>query len=113
MFNYDPTKISKYWPNVAKITIRAKQTYVSAFGRSEKEQTSTHLPDFSADFHFKCINGDCTMEYFDLGNVVSNMIAHHETLATGTLECLGKEAIDHPLNRCPCILDYDIKIDYK
>lgn len=113
MFNYDPTRISKYWPNVAKIEIKAKQTYVSAFGRSEREMSSRHLPDFAANFQFKCINRDCTMEYFDLFNEVSTAVASHKTKSIGTLECLGKEADDHLLNKCPCTLDYEINIEYK
>lgn len=112
MFNYDPTKISKYWPQVAKIEIKAKQTYVSAFGKFEQELTSSHLPDFAANFMFRCINKDCTMEYFDLYSAVSMAIAQHKDHAAGTLECLGKEAEDHPLNMCPCKLDYEIKIEY-
>lgn len=113
MYNYDPTRISKYWPDVARIEIKAKQTYVSAFEKTEREMSSRHMPDFSANFHFKCINGDCTAEYFDLSNVVSSMAAHHETERTGKLECIGREAKDHPLNRCPCELDYEIRIEYK
>lgn len=113
MLIYTDILISKLWPHVAKIVIHAKQTYVSAFGKFEDEKTSTHLPDFAANFHFRCINRDCTMEYFDLDSAVSNAIAHRQEHATGTLECRGKEAEDHPLNRCPCTLDYDITIEYK
>lgn len=115
MFNYTKIRINELWPEVAKIVIQTKQIYVSAFGKFEDEKPvrSTYTPDRPANFFIRCINRDCTMKYFDLDSAVSSMIAHHQEHATGTLECQGKEAEDHPLNRCPCTLDYNITIEYK
>lgn len=104
--------IRELWPNVAKIEIRAKQTYRSAFGVFTDDETGVYKPDFVANFPFKCVNNDCTMEYFYLNGEVANMAAHHVEHATGKLDCRGNEADDHD-NRCPCELEYDIRIEYK
>ena len=116
MFNYTSQMIGELWPNVTEIRIETHQVYRSAFGVLTDGEHGTHglfKPDSTANFHFKCINRDCTMEFFDLHNAVSSTIEHHQEHVTGTLECRGKEAKDHPLNRCPCTLDYDITIEYR
>ena len=111
MYNYTKIRIQELWPDVSKIEIMAKQTYISAFGRFEDENTGTYRPDFAANFPFKCINIDCTAEYFDLYDVVSSMAVRHIEHSTGTLKCRGNEAKDHD-NSCPCKLDYEVKIEY-
>lgn len=111
MYNYTSCRISELWPCVAKIEINAKQTYTSAFGVFTDDKTGIFKPDYTANFHFKCRNNDCTAEYFDLYDVVASMVAHRQPHSTGTLWCRGHEAKDHD-NNCPCRLDYEIVIDY-
>ena len=113
MINYTDTLISELWPQVARIEINTKQTYRHAFGVEIGEYSLVLTPDRPANFPFRCVNDDCTAQYFDLYSQVAGMVAHHQEHAAGTLECRGKEAKDHPLNRCPCTLDYDITIEYR
>lgn len=105
------TKISDLWPQVARITIKAVQEYRSAFGMFHDNQTATYTPERPAEFLVKCVNNDCTAEYFDLFLVVAGMPHKRETYKTGTLECRGNEARDHN-NSCPCKLEYEVTIEY-
>lgn len=112
MYNYTDTLISKSWEHVAKIEISTSQVYRSAFGVQTDVRSEILTPDRPANFQVKCINNDCTFEYFDLFDKVAGMAVHRIEKATGTLRCKGKEAKDHD-NSCPCELDYEINIEYK
>ena len=105
------TRISELWPSVAKIAIETHQTYRSAFGVYERDTPGRYDPDFAAEFLFDCINTDCTVGYFDLFPSVAGMALRRETHKSGTMECRGNEAPDHS-NRCPCVLEYKITIEY-
>lgn len=112
MYDYTNTKICELWPHVVKIEIKAKKAYRSALNVHEREEKAVYAPEFSANFLFRCMNDDCTEEYFNLYGKVSSMVAHHEEYAKGTLSCEGNEAKDHS-NSCPCVLEYEINILYE
>ena len=112
MYNYTDTLISELWGHVAKIEISTSQVYRSAFGVQTDERSQILTPDRPANFPVKCINNDCTFEYFDLYDQVADMVEQHCEQSAGTLHCKGKEAKDHD-NSCPCELDYEINIEYK
>ena len=111
MFDYTNSRICELWPKVVRIEISVTQTYPSAFKTFSEGYKAVFTTDSKANFNFRCINDDCTDGNFDLYGVVSGMAAHRIEHSTGTLTCEGNEAKDHD-NRCPCILEYEINIEY-
>lgn len=107
-------KISELFPNVSKITLAYKRTYISAMGRQadKKMLKANYQPSFVSEFNIACLNIDCTGRGFDLYSEVSSLIAHNEAKKIGTMSCNGNEARDHK-HSCPCRLDYEITITYK
>ena len=106
-------KISELFPNVLKITIAYKRTYISAIEKYADENTleANYQPSFASEFNIACLNIDCTNRDFDLYSEVSTMIANNREKKEGTMLCNGNEARDHN-NSCPCRLDYEITITY-
>ena len=113
MRNYSDKMIRDLWPKAARIEVHYKRTYPSVFDISpDGWHTAVYKPDHAANIHVDCYNTDCTVGYFDLWSVVSGMYHNDETYREGTMECRGNEAPDHS-NRCPCILEYQITIEYQ
>lgn len=106
-------RISELFPNVSKIAIAYKRTYISAMGKQEDENiiVANYQPSFVSEFIISCLNNDCTEREFDLYSEVSLMIAHNEAKKNGTMLCNGNEASDHK-HSCPCRLEYEITITY-
>ena len=61
-----------------------------------------------------CVNSDCTKGYFDLKDIIRDMISHHETDRQGKIVCDGyqdAERID--VHQCLCELKLEKHIEYK
>lgn len=104
-------RITDLWPKVKNITIKYKITYpCSATNETMIQQgTAIYKPDFLPEFHFDCINEECTGHGFELYSVVSRMIAHCEVYRSGKMECRGSESRKHPHN-CPSWIEYQVLV---
>lgn len=99
------------WKGVAEVRISAVQCYTSAIcGRIVKESNPVYRPPFPEAFFFACANNDCTGHGFDLWLRVADAVANGG-FCSGSVDCDGHEAWRHS-NRCPCRLDYEIRVTY-
>lgn len=105
-------RIFDLWPKVKKIEIEYKIIYpCSVTNETKVEQgTAIYKPDFLAEFHFDCINEECTGRGFDLYSIVSQMVAHNEVVWSGTMECKGMETRKYN-HACPSFIDVTIRVD--
>ncbi len=104
-------RISNLWPTVKRIEIEYKISYPCS-ATNETMVAQGHAifqPDFLPEFHFDCINEDCTGRGFELYSVVSSMIANKETSRSGRMECKGNESWKYS-HACPSWIEYQVRI---
>ena len=105
--------IADIYPAVDKITIRYKQIYRSAFGKSEDEKELKYTSSSRNDFLIECLNRECTSIGYDLRDEIQEMVRCIESSREGNINCNGSEAPDHLYQSCGSSLHYSIKITYK
>jgi hypothetical protein len=77
-------------------------------------QTHTFRPAAAAFFEFPCPSSVCTGGGFDLGRVVSSLIARGGQEASGILDCLGQQSADqHDSHPGLLQLHYHLTVSYK
>lgn len=109
----DRRSICEVHPNVEKIVIEYHVEHRSAFGINEDScQVIYEQHQFNV-FEVDCLNRECTCGYFNLKDVVWNMIQDKKTTCSGKISCKGSEAPDHLYQSCGGSLEYCISITYK
>jgi len=77
-------------------------------------QTHTFHPAATAFFEFPCPSSVCTGGGFDLGRVVSSLIARGGQQTSGILDCMGQQSADQ-YDSHPALLQlhYRLTVSYK
>ena len=84
------------------VNLHVELSFVSAFGRNEKEFNIILTPVDKAYFHQDCLNKDCTGSGFSLSNDIQEAIKSRKTM-NGIIRCDGKEDwkyMNHNGNSC-------------
>lgn len=108
--------IYETFPEIEKIEIIYSMSHNSFAGPNpgnNKVYSWVVTPQQEDVFLLYCLNRECTSIGFNLWGVISSAIMNHETEVSGTMRCQGKEAPDHPEQRCDGHLKYSIKISYR
>jgi hypothetical protein len=100
-------------PHVEQVTVE-----LSFVVQGEMEhyspQTHTFHPAATAFFEFPCPSSVCTGGGFDLGRVVSSLIARGGEQTSGVLDCLGQQSGDqYDGHRALLQLHYRLIVAYK
>ncbi len=94
------------------ISLHITLSFISAFGRNEKEVNITLAPTDKAYFHQDCLNTDCTGFGFSLSNEIREAIRSRK-LKEGILHCDGKEDwkyLNNVGNSCMSTCKYRIEV---
>ena len=105
--------IYEAYPQIEKIEIiysRSHNSFAGPNPENDKEYTWVVTPQQEDFFLLECLNRECTSIGYNLGNVISTTIRNQMTEVSGEMRCQGKEAPDHPEQRCSGTLHYTIKI---
>lgn len=108
----DTRVVSDVFPSVTRITIKCEVIHISAFGHIHKEYTIVKNPSSNYDFTIDCLNRECTEGWFDLKDLIRNMVLSKQKIISGEDRCKGKEAPDHMNQGCGGKLIYEIYIEY-
>lgn len=82
--------IQDLFPKCKEVKLEIKLSFVSAFGKNEKEINATLNPCDKLYWHHDCLNKDCTGFGFSLTNEIRTAIQTRQTIE-GKLNCDGKE----------------------
>lgn len=107
--------ICDVYPTVEKIIIEYTIKYQTPFPTDSVNEsyTLTYSINHRNDYKIDCPNRECTQGFFDLNDVIFNMVREKEETQNGFLRCVGAEAPDHMYQSCPGVLTYVIRIQYK
>lgn len=109
----DTRRMEEVFPDIERIEITYHNHYKSFLGENSKEGELSYTAQSGVIFVIPCLNPECSTVGFDLKNDIYSMKREHLTEFTGSRDCEGQEAPDHPEQSCGGSLKYTIKIFYK